>query len=61
MSASLKGKKGNIIDIKKETNKMKNEKEKSQPSKIKTGGSTFKNPIYKQIKKFGSLLKSLFH
>ena len=24
---------------------MKNSKEKAQPTKIKTGGSTFKNPI----------------
>ena len=57
LSASFKGKKGNIIDIKNETNKMKTEKEKSQPSKIKTGGSTFKNPILQTNKKVWELIK----
>ena len=36
---------------------MKTEKEKSQPSKIKTGGSTFKNPILQTNKKVWELIK----
>ena len=36
-------------------NKLKTEKEKNQPTKIKTSGSTFKNPISQTKKRFGSL------
>ena len=32
-------------------NKLNNKKELAQPSKIKTGGSTFKNPINQTDKK----------
>ena len=41
--------------IKNEIKKLKKKKEKNQPTKIKTSGSTFKNPFIKQIKKFGNL------
>ena len=36
---------------------MKNSKEKAQPTKIKTGGSTFKNPIDQTNKKVWQLIK----
>ena len=36
-------------------NKLKTEKEKNQPTKIKTSGSTFKNPISQTKKKVGNL------
>ena len=55
LSASLKGKKSNRTKILEETNKLKNEKDKNQPTKIKTSGSTFKNPINQTKKKFGNL------
>ena len=35
---------------------MKNRKEKAQPTKIKTGGSTFKNPIDQTSKKVWELI-----
>ena len=44
LSASFKGVKSNKIKIKDKMNKLKIEKETNQPSKIKTSGSTFKNP-----------------
>ena len=36
---------------------MKKEKEKNQPTKIKTSGSTFKNPLEKTNKKVWELIK----
>ena len=36
---------------------LKKEKEKNQPSKIKTSGSTFKNPLEKTNKKVWELIK----
>ena len=44
LSASLKGKKNNKLDIQKKINTLVEQKKKDQPSKIKTCGSTFKNP-----------------
>ena len=44
LSASFKGKKSSRTKILEETNKLKFEKDKNQPTKIKTSGSTFKNP-----------------
>ena len=38
--------------------KLKKIKEKTQPSKIKTGGSTFKNPISQTQKKAWELIKN---
>jgi UDP-N-acetylmuramate dehydrogenase len=37
--------------------KLKTEKEKNQPTKIKTSGSTFKNPITQTKKKVWELIK----
>ena len=57
LSASFKGVKGNFIKIKKEINKLKNEKDKNQPTRIKTSGSTFKNPLSQTNKKVWELIK----
>ncbi len=57
LSASFKGKKSNQEKINSEINKLKTEKEKNQPSKIKTSGSTFKNPITQTEKKVWELIK----
>tara|TARA_S200000501_G_C20865426_1_gene761711 strand:- start:2022 stop:2933 length:912 start_codon:yes stop_codon:yes gene_type:complete len=57
LSASFKGTKSNYLKIKNEMNKLKAEKEKSQPTKIKTSGSTFKNPISQSKKKVWELIK----
>ena len=40
-----------------EVNKLKTEKEINQPTKIKTSGSTFKNPISQTKKKVWELIK----
>ena len=37
---------------------LKSKKEKTQPTKIKTGGSTFKNPVDQTNKKVWELIKS---
>ena len=57
LSASFKGVIGNQLQIKNEMEKLKVEKEKNQPSKIKTGGSTFKNPVTQTKKKVWELIK----
>ena len=57
LSASFKGVKSDYLKIKDETNKLKNEKEKNQPTRIKTSGSTFKNPISQTKKKVWELIK----
>ena len=57
LSASFKGRKDSLIKIKNETNRIKKEKEKNQPSKIKTSGSTFKNPISQTKRKVWELIK----
>jgi len=44
ISATFRGKKGNKQNIKKKINNLIERKKKDQPSKIKTCGSTFKNP-----------------
>jgi len=56
LSASFKGKKSFRNQILNETNKLKAEKEKNQPTKIKTSGSTFKNPITQTKKKVWELI-----
>ena len=58
LSASFKGIKSNKLKINKEIKKLKNEKEKNQPTKIKTSGSTFKNPISQTDKKVWELIKA---
>ena len=57
LSASFKGKKkkSNLID--KEMNELKKKKEEAQPTKIKTSGSTFKNPLDQTEKKVWQLIK----
>ena len=57
LSASFKGEKGNFEKISKEMKKLKDKKEKTQPSMIKTSGSTFKNPISQTEKKVWQLIK----
>ena len=57
LSASFKGLKDEKINIEQKMNQLKNLKNKTQPSKIKTGGSTFKNPIDQTDKKAWELIK----
>ena len=57
LSASFKGKKSNSKKILDEMKILKDQKEKNQPSKIKTSGSTFKNPISQTEKKVWELIK----
>ena len=57
LSASFKGIKSNSIDIKNEMIKLKIKKDKNQPTKIKTSGSTFKNPIKQTKKKVWELIR----
>ena len=57
LSASFKGQKGNSIQISSEMKKLKIEKNKNQPTKMKTSGSTFKNPISQTDKKVWELIK----
>ena len=57
LSASFKGVKSNFNKINNEVKKMKIIKEKNQPLKIKTSGSTFKNPIQQTDKKVWELIR----
>ena len=57
LSASFKGKKGNSIKINDEITRLKIEKAKNQPTKIKTSGSTFKNPTLQTKRKVWELIK----
>ena len=57
LSASFKGVKSNFQKIKSQILKMKTQKEKNQPTKIKTSGSTFKNPINQSNKKVWELIR----
>ena len=57
LSASFKGKKSDKESIKFLMKKYKDQKEISQPTKIKTSGSTFKNPITQTDKKVWELIK----
>ena len=57
LSASFKGKKKSKKKILATMSELKIKKEKNQPSKIKTSGSTFKNPINKTNKKVWELIK----
>ena len=58
LSASFQGKKKNREEINREINKLKEEKNRRQPSRIKTGGSTFKNPINQTDIKVWELIKN---
>ncbi len=57
LSASFKGKKKSSNLIEKEMIKLKKKKEQAQPTRIKTSGSTFKNPIDQSEKKVWQLIK----
>jgi len=57
LSASFRGEKKNKDKIKKEVMELKNKKDITQPTKIKTSGSTFKNPINQSDKKVWQLIK----
>ena len=57
LSASLKGVKSTLSKVKNETDKLKKKKEDSQHTKIKTSGSTFKNPVSQTNKKVWELIK----
>tara|TARA_B100000965_G_scaffold277092_1_gene234927 strand:- start:268 stop:1176 length:909 start_codon:yes stop_codon:yes gene_type:complete len=57
LSASFKANKKKKEEIKEEIKKFKNKKEETQPTKIKTGGSTFKNPIEQSDKKVWKIIK----
>jgi UDP-N-acetylmuramate dehydrogenase len=57
LSASFRGEKKDKNKIEKQMKKLKNTKEKGQPTKIKTSGSTFKNPIKQTKKKVWELIR----
>ena len=57
LSASFKGKKSDKSQIDDEMNKLKTQKMSNQPTRIKTSGSTFKNPISQTDKKVWELIK----
>ena len=58
LSASFKGYFKDQNKAKSDVNILKEKKEKAQPTKIKTGGSTFKNPISQTDEKVWKLIKS---
>jgi UDP-N-acetylmuramate dehydrogenase len=57
LSASFKGKKKDRNNIETKMEELKKTKDKAQPTKIKTSGSTFKNPINQTNKKVWELIK----
>ena len=57
LSASFKGFKKEKELIQNEMNLLKEKKEKAQPTRIKTSGSTFKNPLDQSEKKVWELIK----
>ena len=57
LSASFKGDLKKQKDIKSKIKLLKNRKETAQPTRIKTGGSTFKNPIDQTNEKVWELIK----
>ena len=57
LSASFKGKRQDTQKILKTMSKLKVEKENNQPTRVKTSGSTFKNPIKETQKKAWELIK----
>ena len=57
LSASFKGLKSDHKKIINEMNSLKTQKDKNQPTKIKTSGSTFKNPVSQSKKKVWELIK----
>ena len=57
LSASFKGIRSDKFKIGKEIEKLKLQKQNNQPTRIKTSGSTFKNPITQTNKKVWELIK----
>ena len=57
LSATFKGTKENKFNVQKYMENLKKKKEISQPTKLKTGGSTFKNPKGQTDKKVWELIK----
>ncbi len=57
LSATFKGMKKNKNKIQEKIDELKKRKEQSQPTRVKTGGSTFKNPKNKTEKKVWQLIK----
>ena len=57
LSASFKGLKSNKKEIETTMSKLKSKKEKNQPTRVKTSGSTFKNPIAQSNKKVWELIR----
>ena len=57
LSASFKGKFEDKEIVQNTINSFKDKKNQSQPTKIKTGGSTFKNPIEQTKEKVWELIK----
>ena len=57
LSATFKGMKKNKNKIQEKIDELKKKKEHSQPTRVKTGGSTFKNPKNKTEKKVWQLIK----
>ena len=57
LSASFKGYKKKLEKIKNEIIELKKKKEDAQPTRIKTSGSTFKNPVNQTDKKVWQLIK----
>ena len=58
LSATLKGKQKNSEQISKYMNELNKIKNMAQPTKIKTSGSTFKNPINQTDKKVWELIRA---
>ena len=58
LSATFKGKEKDSLEINNYMNELTKKKEMAQPTKIKTSGSTFKNPINQTNKKVWELIRS---
>ena len=58
LSATFKGKEKNSVEINNYMNEINTIKNTAQPTKIKTSGSTFKNPINQTDKKVWELIRS---
>ena len=57
LSATFKGEQGDRTKIQAKMIELKEKKENAQPTKVKTGGSTFKNPNDQTSKKVWELIK----
>ena len=57
LSATFKGEQGDRTKIQAKMIELKEKKENAQPTKVKTGGSTFKNPKDQTSKKVWELIK----